>query len=64
MNIYELSYQSDFSLSAWQSRQAVYIARRHQKWVRLFASLGAVSPYNFSCTINGLPDKKLKHYSM
>ena len=29
--------------------------------VWLYAALGASTPYNFSCTINGLPAKKLKH---
>ena len=62
MHIYELSYQSDFSLCECLATQCP--SRPHQKWVWLSAALGASSPKNFSCMINGLPDKKLKYYNV
>ena len=47
-------------VSAWHaSRQ--YLPRRHRRWLWLFAAFGASSPLNFSCTIDGHPDKMLKH---
>ena len=64
MHIYELLYHSNFLLCEYLARQLLVptrLPRRHRRGVLQFTALGACSPLNFSCTINGLPDKKSKH---
>ena len=61
MHIYELSYQSDFSLCECMATQCT--ARRHRRWMSLSAALGAGSR-SLGLLMHGLPDKKLKYYNV